>query len=428
MRTKLKISGHFSPVATSYLDAPLGYKFKKVLRYVSLYGIGRTLVKIRGQFHMQRNHAMHGDLWENASCKDPLHDCRYVAIVGCGNFGYSGIAYYLAKQSKRFLRATLDIDPSRAVSLCKDYRGAYATTNLDRILDDPAVKLVYIVSNHASHAEYAIRCIEAGKHVHIEKPHVVTRDQLNRLLLAQKMNPKSMVFLGFNRPKSGHFKKVQWALGAQSGPIMINWFIAGHEIPADHWYFQETEGGRVLGNLCHWTDLSLEMVGVKRAFPCVITPPSHADAKCDFGIGIRFADGSVAGITFSVKGHLFEGVREVLQAHRGDTLVRLWDFERTLIETVDKRYRFKTYYRDHGHEANIVDSYESVSRNFAGSAISARALAATSRLFLGVKEALDTGASVTIDLDYAPAADERHQGLERNISENVIKMSATTPP
>jgi predicted dehydrogenase len=415
-------------MTTSYLDAPLGYKIRKVLRYMSLYGISRTMVKIRGQFHMRRDFKMYGDVWGNPSCRAAQHHDRFVAIIGCGNFGYSGIAYYLAKRSRRFLRATLDTNESRAISLCKDYSGAYATTNLDKILNDPSVRLVYIVSNHASHADYAIRCIEAGKHVHIEKPHVVTDDQLNRLLLAQRKHPESMVFLGFNRPKSEHFARIQGALQTQSGPIMINWFIAGHEIPQDHWYFKEAEGGRVLGNLCHWTDLSLAMIGVERAFPCVITPTSHPDAKSDFGIGIRFADGSVAGITFSVKGHLFEGVREVLQAHRGDTIVRLWDFEETLIETVHKRYRFKTRHRDHGHGTNIVDSYESVWRDLPGRAVSEATLAATSRLFLGVKQALDSGTSVTLDPDYTPAVDDTHQGFDRKISENVISMSATAPP
>ena len=415
-------------MAISYLDAPFAYKLKKVTRYISLYGIARTLVKIRGQFHMQRRFKMRGDVWKNPHCRDPQHNDRFVAIIGCGNFGYSGIAFYLARRSRQFLRATLDIEASRAISLCRDFRGSYATTDLQRILGDPAIKLVYIVSNHASHAEYAIHCIEAGKHVHIEKPHVVSTDQLNRLLAAQRAHPESMVFLGFNRPKSEHFERIQGALATQSGPIMINWFIAGHEIPDDHWYFQEAEGGRVLGNLCHWTDLSLEMVGMERAFPCVITPTSHPDAKSDFCVGIRFADGSVAGITFSVKGHLFEGVREVLQAHRGDTLIRLWDFEETLIETVDQRDRLRTRRRNHGHGTNIINSYESVYRNLRSNAVEAAYVAATSQLFLGVKRALDSGRSVTIGKDYAATAEGRRQALERSTARNVIKMSATAPP
>ena len=421
-------SGYVPAMALSYLDAPIGYKIKKVARYFSLYGIPRTLVKIRGQFHMRRALEMHSETWDNPACRGRDHRQRFVAIIGCGNFGYSGIAWYLSRRSKRFLRAAMDTDPSRAMSLCRDYRGAYATTDVQRILDDPQVRLVYIVSNHASHAEYAIRCIEAGKHVHIEKPQVVSRDQLARLAHACRSHPESMVFLGFNRPKSRHFRRIHAALCAETGPIMINWFIAGHEIPDDHWYFQEAEGGRVLGNMCHWTDLTLAMVGIERAFPCVVTPTSHANSKTDFGVGIRFADGSVAGITFSVKGHLFEGVREVLQAHRGDTLVRLWDFEESLIETMHRRRRFRTRHRNHGHRENILDSYDGASWNFAGNAVDEPALMATSRLILGVKEALDSGRSITIHPDYAPELETRHHEPDRRIAVKTISISAAAPP
>ena len=88
---------------------------------------------------------------------------------------------------------------------------------------------------------------------------------------AQKRNPNGMIFLGFNRPRSSLFQRVMAALGGQSGPLMVNWFIAGHKIPDDHWYYSDAEGGRILGNLCHWTDLTLHMVGFENAFPCEIT-------------------------------------------------------------------------------------------------------------------------------------------------------------
>ncbi len=61
-----------------------------------------------------------------------------------------------------------------------------------------------------------------------------------------------------------------------TGPLMINWFIAGHEIPDGHWYYDEKEGGRVLGNLSHWSDLTLHLAGIQTAFPCTVfsaTPP-----------------------------------------------------------------------------------------------------------------------------------------------------------
>ena len=32
------------------------------------------------------------------------------------------------------------------------------------------------------------------------------------------------------------------------------------------------QGGRILGNLCHWTDATLNLIELKRLFPGVITP------------------------------------------------------------------------------------------------------------------------------------------------------------
>ena len=77
--------------------------------------------------------------------------------------------------------------------------------------------------------------------------------------------------------------------------------------------FDESEGGRVLGNLCHWTDLTLQLVGLESAFPCQIVPSAPPGSKFDFIVSLIFADRSCATITFSAKGHTFEGVREVLR-------------------------------------------------------------------------------------------------------------------
>ena len=129
------------------------------------------------------------------------------------------------------------------MSLCKTYDGAYAVADWKEILADPQVKIVFIASNHASHAEYAVACIEAGKYVHIEKPHVVAQEQLDRLILAMRQYPNARVFLGFNRPRSPLFRRLKDIIDKESGPFMINWFIAGHEIHDGHWYFNEKEGG-----------------------------------------------------------------------------------------------------------------------------------------------------------------------------------------
>lgn len=374
-----------------YTTQSLGFKIKKTLRYVRLYGVKCTLMKVKGQYHMRKAYETLPDL---SAAGD--HKGR-IGLIGCGNFAFCNIANYLDKKNKGVIRACMDKDIAKAASLYESFGLHYYTNDAAKIVSDPNIELVYIASNHATHAEYAIDCIKAGKHVHVEKPHIVTRDQLDRLVAAMQAHPDVKVYLGFNRPRSRLFGKLQDFLARQSGPLMINWFIAGHEIPDDHWYFDEAEGGRVLGNLCHWTDLTLQLVGLENAFPCSIVPATPENAKSDFVVSVMFADRSCASITFSAKGHTFEGVREVLNLHKGDVLANLSDFKKLSIDVVQKRYRFSSLYRDHGHQANIVNSYQSV-KDENSSEENIHYVRATAFFFLAIKDAIDTGRTVVLSL------------------------------
>lgn len=378
-----------------YTKAAPWFKVRKVARYVRLFGIARTMIKVRAQYHMKADEGFDGAQWQNPACHDPAAAGRNTAIIGCGNYAFANLAYYLRKLDQRFLRATHDTNRTRARSLCQAYRGGYAVADWRDIVADPKVKLVFISSNHASHAEYAIACLEAGKHVHIEKPHVVTDDQLARLETAMAARPDARVFLGFNRPRSVLFRQLQSQLSRQAGPLMINWFIAGHEIPAGHWYFNDKEGGRVLGNLCHWTDLTLHLVGLENAFPCQVIPATAKGAQSDFAVSVIFADHSSASITFSAKGHTFEGVREVLNLHRGNLLANITDFQHLTMDVVEKKVRRSLWHRDHGHFANISNSFEAVrNEQFRGERLAY--VVATARFFLAIREAIESGRTVDI--------------------------------
>ena len=371
-----------------YIKASLSFKLKKVFRYIRIFGLFRTIVKIQGQLHMSntRNPAF---LLPQPSRK--LRSTQDVAIIGCGNFAFSNIAYYINKFQKLRIRSVLDKSINRAASLANHYSSYRFTDQINDLVSDDGIKLVYIASNHASHCEYAVKCIEAGKDVHIEKPHVVNEEQLNLLLSTMKAHPSSRVFLGFNRPRSPLFLRLLSEINKQSGPLMINWFVAGHELPNDHWYFDEAEGGRVLGNLCHWTDLSLHLVGFDNAFPCTVQSFSPTDSTSDFVFSVIFNDDSCATISFSAKGHTFEGVREVLNVHKGNLIASLSDFQRLVTEVGDEKNSKTLLFRDHGHKQNILNSLTSP----VGESVDVVCMSA--KFFLAFKRALDTGLPVVVD-------------------------------
>ena len=373
-------------------------KLGKGVRYARLYGVPRTLVKIRGQYHMKRAQGFSESQWENPACTSPNDSARCVAIIGCGYYSYSVIAFYLRGISARFLRGALDLQHARARSLCEDYGGAYATDNLQRILADPQVKIVYIASNHVSHAEYAEKCIRAGKHVHIEKPHVVSEEQLESLTRAQKDVPGAKVFLGFNRPRSYLYSRLQEALAQQLGPSMINWFIVGHHLEDNHWYYDAKEGGRILGNLSHWSDLTLQTVGIDKAFPCEIVPATPPGAKSDYVIAVNFADGSAAVISFSAKGQTSTGVCEVLNLQKGDCVINLNNFDYLSVDVGQGKQVFKPFFRDHGHRLNILNSY-SAATSKDGRGESLDYIRSTARFFLAIREAMESGKKLTLEAE-----------------------------
>jgi predicted dehydrogenase len=369
-----------------YTKEPLVFKIKKVIRYIRMYGPSRTWIKVKSQIHMKSKEVFENDQWINPKATTSGD----VAIVGCGNFSFSTIAYYVTKKTDGKIKYVLDIDKSKSLSLAKRYNVHCATVNFQDILADDSIKLVYIASNHESHAEYAIDAIKNGKSVHIEKPHVVREEQMARLEQAMLANPNSKVFLGFNRPKSKLFKILSQEMDKQKGNSMLNWFVSGHEIEDGHWYFSEEEGGRILGNLCHWSDLCIHLVGKENVFPCVINPANCQDEKSNFSLTINFKDGSQAAITFSAKGHTFEGVREYLNVHKGDLLASLQDFHSLSTDVVEKKKNYKLLFRDHGHKENIVTSYESTfAADKKGEELSY--VKGSALLVLKIKEAVDSG-------------------------------------
>lgn len=368
------------------------FKIKKALRYARLYGPSRTLIKIRGQYHMKK-HYDHLPLLPSE-----LTSIGHVGLIGCGNFAFSNIAYYLKKNYGNVIRGAMDIDINKAASIYEKYGLSYYTNDAENILNDPLIDLIFIASNHASHADYAEQALRAGKSVHIEKPPVVREDQLDRLCNAM-LECNGHVNLGFNRPRSQLGELIKYYVNSQSGSAMFNWFISGHKISPEHWYFKEEEGGRILGNLCHWTDFVLNLVSPENRYPIIINPTRGVKSDCDIAVTYTFGDETIACITFSAKGHTFEGVRERFSAHRGNVLIFMDDFYKLIVENVEKKRKYFRLFRDHGHKKNIKLSYQMVRPNgnklYEGYSI--EDVWETSELFLKTREALNTNQQIKLN-------------------------------
>lgn len=141
-----------------------------------------------------------------------------IAIVGCGNIS-ARYAETLKPCKHIELLGASDIDVKRTEEFCGKFGGkVYAT--LDDVLADPRVDAVVNLTIHHAHAEVVRRCLEAGKHVHTEKPLALTHPEAEALVALAKerrlvLSSSPITFLGeaqqtaWKHIRAGHLGEVK---------------------------------------------------------------------------------------------------------------------------------------------------------------------------------------------------------------------------
>jgi predicted dehydrogenase len=92
-----------------------------------------------------------------------------VGVVGLGYWG-PNLARNFDRLPGAELRWICDADEDKRARMAPQFPSTRATGELDDLLDDPELDAVVIATHVPSHPVLAIRALEAGKHVFVEKP------------------------------------------------------------------------------------------------------------------------------------------------------------------------------------------------------------------------------------------------------------------
>jgi hypothetical protein len=146
------------------------------------------------------------------------------------------------------------------------------------------------------------------------------------------------------------------------------------------------------------------MAPPEKRFPIAIQPTKFDRPDENVAVTYLFGDGSIGAITYSAKGQPFEGDKERFTAHRNECLIAMEDFHRMVVEVEDDKKVIAPFFRDHGHDANMCESYEMVRpKGDARPGSDVSYVWETGILFLKTKEALDKGEVVTIERGFDPS-------------------------
>ena len=334
-------------------------KLKKIVRFVSIYGIGRTLYKVLGRFREVPNFI---------KVKNKPHlNKENIGIIGCGQFSFATISYFINKTKKYHVAAVYDIKQDHSKSFSNIH-------NVPKVANSPVdffnqkLDLVYIASNHFSHTEYAIAAINRNIPVYVEKPLCVNWQQFNNLGKSI-VNNNAEIYVGYNRPFSAAIRELITYTAEIKSPFTLNCFVNGHFIDEDHWYRDEQEGTRVCGNLGHWIDLTMHILNQKEAVEYIdITISYSSDSARDDDLNVTFntSFGDLISLILTSRSEPFEGINETINFVQGDVIVKIDDFRKATFWKGHSVHKRKYFPKDVGHGRAILQPLNKLQykRNF----------------------------------------------------------------
>jgi predicted dehydrogenase len=174
-----------------------------------------------------------------------------IGIIGCGAIGAEH-AKALAQVDGAKIIGCCDTDAARAEEYRQVYGVAYATSEHERIITDPEIDAIYVLTQHDSHADLCIRAARAGKHVLVEKPLALSVEDSLRVGRAVKQYSITLM-TGF---KMRYYDLVQRARDLMPKPLMLTMQMMDNRWPEGFWANDPVKGGgNVLSQGCHSTDL-----------------------------------------------------------------------------------------------------------------------------------------------------------------------------
>lgn len=283
-----------------------------------------------------------------------------VSFIGAGNFARGVLLKNLKSLPGIEYRGILTASGQSAVSAGSKYGFAFCTSSEEEIFADPATDAVFIATRHSQHADLVVKALNAGKAVFVEKPLAINMEQLEQVREAAARSSRG-VMVGFNR----RFAPMAVALKKHfSGvhPLSVHYRVNAGTIPAEHWVADPAEGGRIIGEGCHFLDffafltdsepVSVDRIAVDRSSPD------------DVQLLLTYANGSVCHLTYTTTGAKATS-KERVEVFGGGRSGILDDYRLLQLDTGSKRVVNQKAWlsQDKGHATEIAQFVEAVAQN-----------------------------------------------------------------
>ncbi len=178
-----------------------------------------------------------------------------VGVIGTGVMGAEHARLLREATNGAHLAAVCDADEGRAKAAAP---GAAVFTDAYALIASASVQAVVIASPDATHADYALACLAAGKPVLCEKPITATAAEGLRIVQAEAALGRRLVTVGFMRRFDPAYVEMQAArlAGRIGAPVLLH--NIHRNVSAPEWF---TGAMAVTNSFVHEIDISRWLLG-----------------------------------------------------------------------------------------------------------------------------------------------------------------------
>jgi predicted dehydrogenase/aryl-alcohol dehydrogenase-like predicted oxidoreductase len=185
------------------------------------------------------------------------------AIASC-------FARNLAASQTGTLLAVSSRDKAKAEKFAAEFNASRSYGSYEELLADADVQAVYISTPHPLHAEWAIKAIEAGKHVLVEKPIALNQFEAMAIMEAAELKGVLLMEAFMYRCHPQTAKLVELIKNKEIGDVrMIRASFGWHGgfDPKSRIYNNELAGGGIMDVGCYTTSMARLVAGASQGKP-----------------------------------------------------------------------------------------------------------------------------------------------------------------
>jgi polar amino acid transport system substrate-binding protein len=315
-----------------------------------------------------------------------------IGMIGAGSYAQKFLLPNFRAHGAAF-HAIATASGISARGIGEKYDFARVVASAEDVFADADANLIVVATRHDSHAQFARRALEEGRHVFVEKPLALNDEELDGVLRAARASAGQLL-VGYNRRFSPHARACAAAFAARREPLSIAYRVNAGRIARTSWIQDSREGGgRIIGEVCHFIDLMHFLTGAVTTRVYAESIRSRNEEIVDedsIFVTLRFSDGSNGQIAYLAEGDRALAKERVEIFGGGKTFV-IEDFRSaTLYERGRERRLAKLRAQDKG-QAEEVRALCAMVRDGAPAPIALDDLAATTRATFRIRDSLRTG-------------------------------------